>query len=199
MNDERMYSAATTLLFFFAMSISIYFRSRAARQSSENLREGGGGIPFILLRLTFVLSIFAFIVAYAINPAWVRWASLSIPAWIRIGGGATAVTMIGCFWWLFVHLGRNVTPTHKTRADHTLVTTGPYRWVRHPLYSAGIIFWFGISLLAATWVFMALTGAALLFLLRRVPQEEADLLEKFGDNYRAYMEHTGRFFPRVFT
>ncbi len=199
MENERLYSTATALLFVSAISISIYFRSKAARQSSEDLLEGGGGIPFILARLTFMLSMVSFIAAYAINPAWVQWASFSIPMWVRICGGAIAVTMIGCFFWLFKHIGRNITPTHKTRADHALVTTGPYHWVRHPLYSAAITFWLSIGLLSAKWIFMALLGVMMVFLLIRIPQEEANLVEEFGDEYRDYMKRTGRFFPRMFT
>ena len=199
MESERLYSTATALLFDSAISISIYFRSKAARQSSEDLLEGGGGIPFILFRLTFMLSMLSFIVAYAINPAWVQWASFNIPVWVRICGGAIAVTMISCFFWLFKHIGRNITPTHKTRADHALVTTGPYHWVRHPLYSAAFTFWLSIGLLSAKWIFMALLGVMMVFLLIRIPQEEANLVEKFGDEYRDYMKRTGRFFPRMFT
>ncbi len=199
MENERLYSTATVLLFVSAISISIYFRSKAARQSSEDLLEGGGGIPFILFRLTFMLSMLSFVVAYAINPAWVEWASFRIPVWVRVCGGAIAITMISCFFWLFKHIGRTITPTHKTRADHALVTTGPYHWVRHPLYSAGMTFWLSIGLLSAKWVFVALLGLMMVFLLVRIPQEEANLVEKFGDEYRDYMKRTGRFFPRMFT
>ena len=199
MENERLYSTATTLLFVSAISISIYFRSKAARQSSEDLLEGGGGIPFILFRLTFMLSMLSFIVAYAINPAWVQWASFSIPVWVRILGGAIAVMMISCFFWLFKHIGRNITPTHKTRADHALVTTGPYHWVRHPLYSAGSTFWLSMGLRSAKWIFMVLLGVMMVFLLIRIPQEEANLVEEFGDEYRDYMKRTGRFLPRMFT
>ena len=199
MENERLYGTATALLFVSAISISVYFRSKAARRSSEDPREGAGGIPFILLRLTFMLSMLSFSVAYAINPAWVRWASFGIPLWVRISGGAIAVTMLSCFFWLFKHVGRNITPTHKTRADHVLVTTGPYHWVRHPLYSAGTMFFLSMGLLSAKWIFMALVGVMVVFLPVRIPREEANLIEEFGDEYRDYMKRTGRFFPRMFT
>ena len=63
------------------------------------------------------------------------WASVPIPLWLRWCG----FILIGCwgllFVWTFQTLGKNLTDTVVTRKDHTLVTTGPYRYVRHPFYT----------------------------------------------------------------
>ena len=79
---------------------------------------------------------------------------------------------------------------------HDLVTDGPYRWIRHPLYTAGLILLAGISLAAANVFMMAFVVLiAGLILSVVIPKEEAALIERFGEAYRAYRRQTGRLFP----
>ena len=83
-----------------------------------------------------------------------------------------------------------------TRKTHTLVTRGPYRWVRHPFYDSAALCILANSLVAANW-YILLTGAlTLLLLVIRTRKEEENLLNRFGDDYRAYMQRTGRFLPK---
>lgn len=97
--------------------------------------------------------------------------------------------------WTFRTLGKNLTDTVVTRKDAFLVTTGPYRWVRHPFYLAFSLAVVADSLATAN-CFLALTGGWLLLLLvLRTKKEEENLVERFGYDYRRYMERTGRFFP----
>ncbi len=99
-------------------------------------------------------------------------------------------------FWTFNSLGKNLTDTVVTRREHTLVTHGPYRWVRHPFYDVGFLWLTSLSLLSANWL-LALFGAAVLtMLVIRSRVEEAKLIERFGEEYRAYARRTGKFFPR---
>ena len=85
----------------------------------------------------------------------------------------------------------------RTRREHTLVTSGPYRYIRHPFYVTSALALAANALTAANW-FIALTGfAAVVLLVLRTATEEAKLVERFGDDYRRYMALTGRFFPRL--
>ena len=98
----------------------------------------------------------------------------------------------------FRTLGKNLTDTVVTRTEHTLVTRGPYRWVRHPFYLATALAVVANSLVTANW-FLALTGGisfGLLVLRTRI--EEEKLIERFGEDYNEYMKRTGRFLPRLF-
>jgi protein-S-isoprenylcysteine O-methyltransferase Ste14 len=151
----------------------------------------------IVVRLTFVLSLLVFLITYAISPDRTHWASMKLPDAIRIAGGVLVFTTIPCFVLLFRHLGKNVTPTANTRMEHSLVVTGPYRWVRHPMYTAGIAFWLGMSLFAAKWFLLFFVAAAFVFLMIRTPREEANLLDCFGDEYLDYQSRTGRYFPKL--
>jgi len=198
MIPEGYYRAIAVMFFITAMSVSIYFRSRAALRNPEARQEGKSGPAMIAVRLTFVLGMLSFLIAYAAKPEWTRWASMQTPDALRIAGGLLVLTTIPCFLWLFRHLGKNVTPTANTRSDHVLIISGPYRWVRHPMYTVGIAFWIGMSFFTAKWFLFVFVGAALVFLILRTPREEANLVARFGDEYRDYQARTGRYFPRFF-
>jgi protein-S-isoprenylcysteine O-methyltransferase Ste14 len=87
--------------------------------------------------------------------------------------------------------------TVVTRKEHTLVTTGPYRYVRHPFYLAFFIAALGGSLIAANWFLLLASLLPIGFLVARTPIEEEKLIERFGNDYRQYMSATGRFFPKL--
>lgn len=98
---------------------------------------------------------------------------------------------------LLCSLGRNVSETVLTKLHHELVMTGPYRWVRHPLYTTGLTLFFAIGLMQASW-FVLLFGliAALLIRFVVIPAEEREFLAMFGNRYQVYMGRTGRLLPR---
>ena len=175
--------------------IGIYHRLKS-QASGEKLNRRAEGI-FILVTLrpigiASVLGLFA----YMINPAWMQWSSLPLPTWLRwmgVGFGVpAAVLMIA----VFRTLGTNLTDTVVTRLKHSLVTTGPYRWVRHPFYVSFALAVTANALVTASW-FLALTGLiAFTLIVIRTKTEEEKLIEKFGDQYTDYMKNTSRFLPR---
>ncbi len=149
----------------------------------------------ILLRL-FGFSVWMGLLLYMINPRWMAWSTLSLPPWLRWAGAALGVLALPLIYWMFSSLGTNVTDTVGLRREHRLVTHGPYRWVRHPMYSFSFLLFSAFTLLTANW-FIGLMGLlAMTLLVVRTPIEEAKLIEAFGDAYRDYMKGTGRFLPR---
>ena len=134
---------------------------------------------------------------FLINPQWVDFARFDSPRWLRLSGIPVGASGVVLFRWMFQHLGLNVTSTSMPRVDAMLVTSGPYRWVRHPMYSAALLMVLASSLLTAN-VVVAIGGVIMFVLLAaRSRVEEQRLVEKFGEAYRAYQRETGRFFPRV--
>ncbi len=69
--------------------------------------------------------------------------------------------------------------------------------MRHPLYTVGSSFFASLSVVAANWFMGLASVVVLLMLLVRLPKEEEKLIERFGDEYRAYMKRTGRLLPRI--
>ncbi|MBI5586440.1 MAG: isoprenylcysteine carboxylmethyltransferase family protein [Deltaproteobacteria bacterium] len=80
----------------------------------------------------------------------------------------------------------------------TLVTTGIYHYIRHPLYSSLLFLTWGIFFKAPAWPGGLLALASTLFLLATARADEAECLRFFGPAYRDYMNRTKRFVPFVF-
>ena len=80
--------------------------------------------------------------------------------------------------------------------DHRLITTGPYRLLRHPSYAGSLLTLAGLGLALGNWLslLVAVLGALIGF-TRRIPVEEAVLQTRFGDEYTAYARRTWRLIP----
>jgi protein-S-isoprenylcysteine O-methyltransferase Ste14 len=196
MHSDQSFRLIALALLVLLVPIGAWFRirSQSAGEKLDRRREGW----FILCTLRPVgLLHAAGAIAYIINPGWMAWSQFALPLGLRWTGlplGLFAVTLV---FWTFLNLGRNLTDTVVTRKEHTLVTTGPYRWVRHPFYVAFATLAAANTLLTANW-YVALSGAAVLALLMvRTRTEEEHLVARFGEDYRRYMRQTGRFFPRL--
>jgi protein-S-isoprenylcysteine O-methyltransferase Ste14 len=195
MTADEIFRFVLLAVILVVLPIGLYhrIRSQATREPLDRRQEG----VFILATLRPAgLAFFAGLIAYLVSPASMAWASMPLPVavrWLGVGIGATAAILLT---WTFRRLGKNITDTVVTRRDHTLVLHGPYRWVRHPFYGSVTLFLLALSLIAANW-FLLLTGAVVVTLLViRTRREEDHLVRRFGDDYRRYMNRTGRFLPR---
>jgi protein-S-isoprenylcysteine O-methyltransferase Ste14 len=122
---------------------------------------------------------------------------LPLPEALRWVGGAMGLAGSGLLWWTHQVLGKNWSGVLEISKDHTLVTEGPYHFVRHPMYSAFFTMGAGMLLLSANGLVGAANLAAVAYMyLVRVDDEEAMMLEQFGDSYSQYMAKTGRLLPR---
>jgi protein-S-isoprenylcysteine O-methyltransferase Ste14 len=196
MSTESTFRAIAVASLALFLPIGLYFRIKS-QASGERLDRTQEGIPIMLgLRLCGVLA-WLLLAAYLINPAWVSWCSLTLPNWSRWVGAALGLLVVPpLLFWTFHTLGKNLTDTVVTRREHTLVTHGPYRWVRHSFYVVGFLWLTSLSLLSANWLLALLGAAVMTMLVIRSRIEEAKLIERFGDEYRAYARRTGKFFPR---
>ena len=177
------------------LPVALYHRVRS-QSSGESLDRRQEGLFILLTLRPLGLATMGGLVAFLVNPTWMAWASVPLPAALRWAGVAVGVPTVALGIWTFRSIGRNITDTVVTRREHTLVTHGPYRFVRHPFYVTTGLALVANSLTTANW-FIALTGAgALALMVLRTTTEEAKLVERFGDDYRRYMARTGRFFPR---
>jgi protein-S-isoprenylcysteine O-methyltransferase Ste14 len=130
---------------------------------------------------------------------WLSFGQFTLHDGIRIAG-----FLIGAYsmWWFYrIHktLGDNWSPVLEIRMEHTLITYGPYKRVRHPMYSDMMLWMVSFVLITANW-FYALTisaGLTILFSIR-IPDEEKLMLERFGEQYRIYMKQTKRLIPYIF-
>lgn len=91
--------------------------------------------------------------------------------------------------------GRGDEPLLGIERTTRLVTTGPFRYIRHPLYCSLLLLTWGVFLKRPTWLSGALALAATGFLLATAKAEERENLSYFGSAYRAYMRATTMFIP----
>ena len=195
--NENIFRLLAAILLFTAIGISSYYRRKADRESGETISRKVDGSAFMNIIRIGGLILWLSPLVYLINPAWMAWSKIGLPEWVRwLGVGLGIVCTLGIYW-LFSSIGTGITPTSATRQEHKLVTSGPYRWVRHPLYTFGSAMFVAFGLMADNW-FIALLGIlAFIAMASRTPKEEANLIEKFGDEYREYMKRTGRYLPRL--
>lgn len=195
MNDDQLFRWVLVLEFVLLLPVGFYHRLRAA--TSERLdRRQEGLVLLISIRLFGLLGMLGF-VAYMIDPTWMAWSSVPLPVWLRWAGVGLGVLAAALLVWTFRNLGRNITDTVVTRKEHFLVTTGPYRWVRHPFYLSVALAMLANSLVIVNWYVFATGAVVFVLLVLRTSKEEKNLIERFGDDHRQYMATTGRFWPRL--
>lgn len=196
--NENIFRILAALILFTGVGISSYFRRKADRETGEQLsRKADGSVLMNIIRIGGLI-LWLTPIAYLINPQWMAWSRAGLPDWVRwLGVGLGVLCTLGIYW-LFSSIGTGITPVSATRKEHKLVTNGIYRYIRHPLYTFGSSMFVAFGMMADSW-FIALLGVlAFIVMAIRTPKEEANLIEKFGDEYREYMKRTGRFLPRLF-
>jgi protein-S-isoprenylcysteine O-methyltransferase Ste14 len=194
--NENIFRLLAAVILFSGMGISIYFRRKADRDSGESLSRKVDGTPMMTAIRIGGLILWLSPFVYLINPNWMAWSKIGLPDSVRwIGVGLGVLCVLGIYW-LFSSIGTGITPTSGTRKEHKLVTHGIYRYIRHPLYTVGSSLFISFGMMADSWFVAALGILTFILMAIRTPKEEANLIEKFGDEYREYMKRTGRFLPK---
>jgi protein-S-isoprenylcysteine O-methyltransferase Ste14 len=194
--DEAALRAVSIAVLLVLLPIGMYHRVKSQSTGEPLDRRQEGVLILVLLRplgAAFWLAAFA----WMINPAWMAWSSVPLPIGLRWAGVGLLAMGSLLLVWTFRSLGANLTDTVVTRKRHTLVVHGPYRWIRHPLYSSAALLTAALSLVAANWFFFAAGAGVLCVLIMRTRIEEENLVARFGDSYREYMAGTGRFMPKI--
>jgi protein-S-isoprenylcysteine O-methyltransferase Ste14 len=196
MEKELVFRMIFIGVFALGLSISTYYRRRA-RKSGEAIYRHQEGTLALILRLVIALPLLLTILFYAFVPRWMDWSAFSLPVWVRWIGVSLGIACLPLLWWVFSSIGSNITETVLTKREHELVTRGPYRWVRHPLYGVALLEILALSLMAGNW-FMALLWlfGVLVFRCLVIPIEEARLIAAFDGAYEQYQARTGALAPR---
>ena len=196
MDNDNVFRLIMVLGFAVVFPVGAYHRVKS-QASGEKLNRREEGLFILATLRPFALIRIAGVFAFMINPTWMTWSAVPLPLWLRWVGVPLGVSAAALLITVFRTLGTNITDTVVTRKEHTLIKHGPYRYVRHPFYVAMAMALTADSLVTTNW-FLALTGALLVTLIRiRTKTEEEKLIERFGDDYRTYMQQTGRFVPHL--
>jgi len=202
MNSETLFRAIFFTTFIAVLAIRLYFgwKIRQRDESSWSVEKEAverEGMASIVLRLILFLWMMGTFILYVINPTWMHLFVVLLPIWMRWVGAGLAIVSLPLLVWVHVALGRHWSTNLQFKASHRLITTGPYRWVRHPMYTALFSFFAGLGLLSANGLILSLVVVAVIVISARIPKEEAMMVAQFGDVYQTYMQRTGRFLPRM--
>jgi len=196
MQLETVFRLLFVLAFVAMMAIRVYYQSQVVRDSGRlEIKEGA---PSLIAGSIAALVAIVFGAEYIVSPGFFRFAYvLAYPNWVRWLGALILAGGIMLLWASHHHLGRSFHSLIVAKEDQVLVETGPYRLIRHPIYSAYMMNYVGGGLLAGNLVLtiVPVTSYAVLVCLR-MGKEEQVLIDKFGRRYVEYMQRTGRLIPR---
>jgi protein-S-isoprenylcysteine O-methyltransferase Ste14 len=195
MNDTFFHLLLIGVFAGFTVIRAFYHRKAVRERGLVEYKEGS---PLLAFRMIVGIPFIAALFAYLIQPSVLAWARLPLPEWTQWLGAALGLVSLPLIWWVQWALDANFSTVLHVRAEHTLVTHGPYRWVRHPMYSVLYLWATAVFLLSQNWLIAA--GFVLpltVIVVTRLQNEETAMTEKFGDEYRRYMQRTGRFLPRL--
>ena len=186
------------------ISLCIFMIFRVFIIRKYNKKNESAAIKGSRLNLDFFLSVLNFASGVILPLIWgfggLREFDYELPKVMRYTGvvfyGIGLILMFISHYYLKGHFSGIA----EIKEGHTLVTSGIYKHVRHPMYTAFYFLVFGIFFVSANVLVGVLSVLLWHFLYKyRVVKEEAYLLEKFGEQYKKYMIFTGGLFPRLKT
>lgn len=202
--DEETFRAIFSAAYLSLVLVRTYYAIRFRRSLGGALssirfrriirREGAASLA---LRLIASPVFVGGAVLYAGYPQTIAAFTIALPEWLRWLGAALAAAGIALLAWSHHELGRQWSPDLVLQKKHALITSGPYRWVRHPMYSSIFLFLAAASLISANAVIAVPNALAIAFLYLRIGNEERMLIEKFGRRYVVYMKRTGCLLPKI--
>jgi len=167
---------------------------RGGVEGARSADSKDGGSIRILLGGMWIALMLGFLLSFAKAGSFPRGAQ--VPVFV-IG---VSLIIIGSLLrrWCFRTLGQYFTGDVKASVDQPVIRTGPYRFVRHPSYTAGILMFTGIGLALGSWFsFLLITIASIATYWYRVTIEERALLGTIGEQYASFMKERKRFIPYI--
>lgn len=175
----------------------VYYHKRNSKSKNDIIKEPQKGASTKIVELFGTLGL-ALSVVYLLSPNLISFANAVFPNWLRWLGLATSLTGFALLHWAQRTLGASWSGEPRMLKGQTLITNGPYQFIRHPIYSAFILILGSTLFITSNW----LVGLCWLVMTTwevasRIEVEESLMIEYFGDQYLEYMKQTGRLLPRI--
>jgi protein-S-isoprenylcysteine O-methyltransferase Ste14 len=186
-----------TAIYFLAILVEIVIRAPLnKRRKQEKMSERRVTAQEKTLLGLLFLGMFLIPILYAATN-WLDFANYDLPDWAGWMGVVLITGAIFMFWRAHADLGINWSPTLEIREQHQLITHGIYGVIRHPMYASQWLWVIAQPLLLQNWIAGWLNLIVFVFFyFLRVKAEEQLMIERFGDEYRAYMQRVGAVFPK---
>lgn len=163
----------------------------SAKKNAVRTRRGMG------VRMLVFLIVVALLASHAFDRFNSYYAAVSSNLFIDWAGVVLCALGIACALWARMHLGRNWGMPMSVKVDSELVTSGPYAYVRHPIYSGVLLAMFGTALTVGWWwlLLFVFFGA---YFIYSATQEEKRMMREFPSQYPEYKKRTNMIVPFVF-
>jgi protein-S-isoprenylcysteine O-methyltransferase Ste14 len=172
---------------------ALYWLVSALRRKKTKQRESIGQ------RLAYILPIFiaVYLLYYSRTDLGVL-ATYFVPHTLEVQWLGVAVMVAGLAFavWARVHLGTNWSGTVTLKEGHELIRTGPYRNVRHPIYTGILIGFLGSGIVNGQVRGLVAVGVIWLSFFIKARREESFLAQEFGPTFVEHTQHTGMFLPK---
>lgn len=154
----------------------------------------------ILQRLAYLLPLLA--AAYLLSQPGARYGWLGarfVPysPVVEWAGVLLTATGVGMAFWARWHLGANWSGAVTLKEGHELIRTGPYRAIRHPIYTGILLALLGTAVTAGEVRALMAVGIVWISFYIKARREESFLAQEFGRGFTEHLQHTGMFLPRV--
>ncbi|MHA1961380.1 MAG: isoprenylcysteine carboxylmethyltransferase family protein [Candidatus Thorarchaeota archaeon] len=164
----------------------------------EKLKTAEKEVGRWFLAMTAVLSIIGIIGLglYLLAPPWWTWTKLPFGEAIQWLGVVLAIIPIFFLVWVHRHLDSQWSIALELQEDHELITSGPYKRIRHPMYLGIFVYTIGMILISSDLLVLVFFAFSIWVNYRRIPREEQMMIDEFGGEYQEYMAKTGKLLPR---
>jgi protein-S-isoprenylcysteine O-methyltransferase Ste14 len=174
-----------------------YYTRKYGVSDKDTLKKREDGLAAAIGGLLALAGLIA-MVLYATAPELTNWASLRFPLWLRWAGVGLALSGFALLQWAQNTLGKNWSDAPRMMKGQSFITNGPYRFIRHPIYTAFILILGSTLFISSNWLIgFAWLGMPVLETASRIGFEESLMIEYFDDRYREYIRRTGSLFPRL--
>ena len=129
---------------------------------------------------------------------WLGPFKMDLPDWARLCGPVLGFLALLFLWWVHKTLGYHWSPISEIAEEHKLIKEGPYRYIRHPMYTAFYLFTIGTWLALSNWL-VGIAGFVSwsIFCGVRIEMEEKMMIKEFGREYEEYIKSTGSLLPKL--
>lgn len=155
--------------------------------------------PRVRTRFNAASAVFAMLFVNVVVAAWLGYAQVGLlPDWTYYLGLALAILANAAYFWGHQSLGRYFSSMVVVYEGHQLVESGPYKFVRHPMYASVMLVSVGIGLMAQSWVALAyVVVVSAIVVAYRIRFEEEALISELGDRYISYSRRVKRLIPFI--
>jgi protein-S-isoprenylcysteine O-methyltransferase Ste14 len=152
-----------------------------------------------VMNLTLIYGAAVLLAGPFVSVAWLSDRVIPVTLWREYCAVGAGLTLLGVLLmiWARIHLGRNWSSVAAVKVDHELVTDGPYRWMRHPIYSGLLLAFIGTALATGQWRGVLAVALALVAFLKRIVIEDRFMREEFGAVYVSYAQRVRALVPWV--